>query len=359
MSQQRGRARRELRSVTFRREREAQWQELDALVDRVLKRGLGTLSEAELKRLPVLYRAALSSLSVARGTALDRALVDYLEGLAARAFLAVYGSRKGTRGAIRRALFEEFPRRVRALAGEVLIATGMVALGAVVAVALMAVDVGWYDAFVAPELAGGRDPHASTEFLRGALYGEGEAASSGLSLFASFLFVHNAGIGMMCFALGFAAGIPTLFLLFTNGLMLGAFLALYAERGLLYELCGWLLPHGIPEIGAVILCGAAGLHMGRAMLLPGRLTVPASIAAAGRRASMVVLGAVVLFGIAGFVEGIFRQVVTNDDVRYALALFNALWFFGWLFLAGHQRKPVRRSRANGTAERTAESGVRP
>ncbi len=336
-------ARKELRSVTFRKEREAQWRELDDLVERALKKGLGTLSETELRRLPVLYRAALSSLSVARRTAMDRALVDYLETLAARAFLAVYGSRKSTRGAIRRALFQEFPRRVRALAGEVALSTAMVALGAVVAWALMQVDVGWYDAFVDPALAGGRDPHASTETLRGALYGEGGQMENGmLSVFASSLFVHNAGIGMMCFALGFAAGLPTLILLFTNGLMLGAFLSLYAERGLLYELCGWLLPHGIPEIGAVILCGAAGLHMGRSMLVPGRRTVPASIGDAGRRASMVVLGSVVLFAIAGLVEGLFRQLVTDDTIRYGFAGFNALWFFGWLLLAGREKREVKR-----------------
>ncbi len=323
------------RSVAFRKEREGQWFELDSLVERALKRGLKDLSAPELHRLPILYRATLSSLSVARRTALDRALIDYLEALAARAYLAVYGSRQSTRGAIRRALFETFPQRTRALLPELGLSTAIVILGAVVAAALMAVEPGWYDAFVNPALAGGRDPHASTETLRAALYGGGEQGE-GLAFFASFLFVHNARIGMLCFALGFAGGIPTALLLFSNGLMLGAFLQLYAERGLLFELCGWLLPHGVPEIGAVILCGAAGLHLGRAMLVPGRKTVRASIAAAGKRASMVVIGSVVLFGIAGLIEGIFRQAVTDDIVRYAFAAFNLMWFTLWLFVAGRR-----------------------
>ncbi|MCA9513651.1 MAG: hypothetical protein KC635_01795, partial [Myxococcales bacterium] len=55
-----------LKSFEFRREREAQWRELEQLVDRVEGRGLGALSAEELHRLPSLYRAALSSLSVAR-----------------------------------------------------------------------------------------------------------------------------------------------------------------------------------------------------------------------------------------------------------------------------------------------------
>ena len=327
-------------SVAFRRKREGQWFELEHLVNKALDRGLGSLDAAELHRLPILYRVALSSLSVARRTAMDRALVTYLEALAARAYLAVYGARRSTRGAVRRSLLVAFPRRVRSLLPELALATGLVALGAVVASALMASEPGWYDAFVDPALAGGRDPHASTEALREALYGCGEQGE-GLAFFASFLFVHNAGIGLLCFALGFAAGSPTALLLFANGLMLGAFLQLYAERGLLFELCGWLLPHGIPEIGAVILCGAAGLHLGRAMLLPGRRTVRSAIAQAGRRASIVVLGAVVLFAIAGLVEGIFRQAVTDDLARYGLALFNLAWFSIWLGLAGRRRTGAR------------------
>jgi len=321
------------RSVAFRKAREGQWSQLDKLVEKALKQGLRSLSASELHGLPVLYRAVLSSLSVARKTALDRALVDYLDALAGRAFLAVYGSRRSTRGALRRALFTEFPRRVRALWPELALSAALVALGAFVAIALMKIEPGWYDAFVDPALSAGRDPQASTETLRAALYGGGEMGE-GLGFFASFLFTHNLGIGLMCVALGFAGGIPTALLLFQNGLMLGAFLELYAERGLSYELGGWLLPHGVPEIGAVIICGAAGLHLGRALFLPGRKRVRLASSEAGRRISMVVVGTIPLFGIAGLVEGIFRQSVTHDPTRYALGVFNLIWFFAWLFLAG-------------------------
>lgn len=335
MSAERGR---NPRSVAFRKEREGQWFELDSLVERALKRGLKDLGAPELHRLPILYRATLSSLSVARRTALDRALIDYLEALCARAYLAVYGSRRSTRGALRRALFETFPQRVRSMLPELALSTTIVMLGVVIAMALMAHEPGWYDAFVDPALAAGRDPHASTETLRAALYGGGEHGE-GLAFFAQYLFVHNARIGIMCFALGFAAGIPTAMLLFSTGLMLGGFLQLYASRGMLFELCGWLLPHGIPEIGAVILCGAAGMHLGRAMLVPGRKTARDALAAAGKRSAMVVIGSIVLFGIAGLIEGIFRQAVTHDGIRYGLAIFNLTWFLLWLFVAGRTRVP--------------------
>ena len=320
------------RSVEFRQRREREWTDLAGIVDRVLKRGLRTLNEVELEELPRLYRSALSSLAVARRTAMDRALVSYLEGLAARAYLAVYGTRRTRRGALFEAIFVTFPRRVRALWPELLLSFGITALGVVVAWTLMGQDMSWYDAFVDPALAGGRDPTASTEELRSVLYES--QGHEGLSVFASFLFVHNARIGMMAFALGFAAGVPTMYLLFTNGLMLGAFLKLYATRGLLVPLLGWLVPHGIPEIGAVILCGAAGLHLARGMILPGQQTTRDAIGARGRYAALVVMGSVILFAIAGIIEGVFRQVITDDTTRFGLATFNALWFFGWLFVAG-------------------------
>jgi hypothetical protein len=72
---------------------------------------------------------------------------------------------------------------------------------------------------------------------------------------------------------------------------------------------------------------------------------------------VVVAGSVLLFGVAGLVEGIFRQAVTNDLVRYALAGFNALWFFAWLFLAGREKgvaaKPSRAHRATTSGGRGA------
>src|SRR5262249_18599608 len=61
-----------LKSSEFRKGRAEGWRELEGLIDRVERRGVRALSLDELQRLPILYRAALSSLSVARTIALDR-----------------------------------------------------------------------------------------------------------------------------------------------------------------------------------------------------------------------------------------------------------------------------------------------
>lgn len=331
----------EPRSVKFRAERETEWNELEDLVARCLPRGLGVLTEHELHRLPMLYRSAISSLNVARKTALDRALIAYLESLTGRAYLAVYTSRRPERAPLRRFFAVRFPRAVRAISIELALSTALFFLGVFVSFLLVTVDPEWYFAFVDESLAGGRTPGASTEFLRSILYHQEEG---GLSVFGASLFSHNAGIGLLAFALGFAAGVPTAFLVFTNGLMLGAFMALYHERGLLIPLLGWLLPHGVPEIGAILLCGAGGFALGRAVIAPGARTVRHALMESGRRGAVVVAGSVLLFLIAGFVEGVFRQLVTDDFLRFGLAAINALWLGAWIVLGGRElRKKEERT----------------
>jgi uncharacterized membrane protein SpoIIM required for sporulation len=325
----------EPRSVRFRAERENDWAELGDLVERVLARGLRVLDADELRRLPVLYGAALSSLSVARQTALDRALIAYLDALATRAHLAIHGSVRRP-GGILTLLVSSFPCAVRALAPELGVTTALFALGITVAFALVRIDSSWFFAFVDAGLAAGRTPAATTEALRAALYDRESGGS--LATFASFLFTHNAKVGMMAFGLGAAAGVPAAALIFHNGLMLGAIASLYADRGLLVPLLGWILPHGVPELTAMLLCGAAGLALGRAMLFPGARPARQALLLAGRRAATVVAGSVVLFAVAGLFEGFFRQLVTSDAIRFAVAGFNALWVGAWLLLGGRGRE---------------------
>ncbi len=315
-----------MKSLEFRKEREASWMELESLVARVEAGGLGQLNAAELSRLPVLYRATLSSLSVARAISLDRNVREYLESLAARAYVAVYGAKRPALEAARQFLAVRFPALVRSLWRQVALSAGLLLLGTLTGMALTLGDPNLYYALVDEGLADGRNPASTTDELRTILYGGGDAAADMLGAFAMFLFTHNAKVGMMCAALGFAAGIPVMLLLFKNGLMLGALSALYQDRGLGLEFWAWVLPHGVTELLAVVLCGAAGLSVGQSLLFPGRHTRLANLGRRGREAGVVVLGAVVMLLLAGLVEGIFRQAVQSVPLRLAVTLLSALFW---------------------------------
>lgn len=326
----------QLKSASFRAEREASWRELEGLVARVEKDGVRALTPAELSRLPVLYRATLSSLSVARAISLDRNVLEWLESLCGRAYLAVYGTRRHLREALGDFFARRFPRAVRAHAWHLALSWALLLLGVLAGFALTRSDPERFYAFVDAHYAQGRGPTSSTESLRAVLYSEKGAAEM-LQTFAAFLFSNNARIGLMAFALGFAAGAPTALLLFSNGLVMGAFAALYASRGLGWEFWAWVLPHGVTELTAVALCGAAGLALGQALLFPGQEERLAALARRGREAGVVALGAVFLFFLAALVEGIFRQLVHQVPVRWAVAAGSALVLWSWLATAGRER----------------------
>ena len=333
-----------LKSLQFRREREKGWRDFEKLVEAAERGGLGALTPHELARLPTLYRASLSALSVARSISLDRDLESYLEALCGRAYLIMYRPRRNFLQAARHFLLAGFPRALREIWRALLVSTLIFALGVGVGYLETRRDPERYFDFMDRGLAQGRGPESTREELRKVLYNEkedGEGAEdddSGLLLFAAYLFRHNASIGLAAFALGGLAGLPVFFLIFNNGSTLGAFVALHQEKDMLFELMGWLLPHGVTEIFAILLCGAAGLHMAHAILFPGRRRRSDALREAGRRGGALAMGSVLLFVIAGLIEGIFRQRVQSDLVRYLVAGTSALFWLGYFLLAGRSER---------------------
>jgi uncharacterized membrane protein SpoIIM required for sporulation len=297
--------------------------------------GVQALTADELARLPSLYRSAASSLAVARAISLDQSLLDYLGALVARAYVAVYGNRRRAGEAIDEFFRVRFPRAVRSHVLFVAAAVLCLALGIFTGWQLTLSDAERYYSFVDEGMAQGRTPSASTEELREALY-SADVPSSYLGAFASFLFTHNAKVGILCFALGFAAGVPVIFLLFSNGLTLGAMAALYQSRGLGPDFWVWILPHGVTELAAVCLCAAAGMVLGTSLVFPGPHTRLHNLALRGRGASLLVVGAVAMLVIAGLIEGIFRQVVHDPAIRWSVAGITLAAWLAYFLLAGRK-----------------------
>ncbi|MFO1012410.1 MAG: stage II sporulation protein M [Caulobacteraceae bacterium] len=315
----------ELKSQRFRSEREEDWRRLDRLLERVESQGAKSLSDSDLLALPVLYRAALSSLSVARSTALDQDLISYLESLSTRAYFIVYGTRARLSERIGSFFARGWPLAAQALWKETVFGLVLTLLGAVAAYLLVTHDADWLYAVFPPDIAQGRDPTASTEALRRTLYDDHNG--EGLAGFATMLFTHNSGVAILAFALGFAFGAPTAILVTYNGLMLGGMLGLFAPRGLAFELGGWLSIHGVTEIFACTLAGAAGFHIGWAMAFPGDRPRTEALAQAGRTAGTLMAGVVLMLLCAGLLEGLGRQLVQNDIARYAIG-----WGIGLLWV---------------------------
>jgi uncharacterized membrane protein SpoIIM required for sporulation len=323
-----------LRSTRFRRERERHWRELARIVAKVEGGGVRSLSDREVARLPGLYRQTLAALSAARAISLDRNLLDFLNGLAARGFFAVYGTRYRLFESLATFFGVHFPRTVRRYLPHFLVAVACLVLGAFVGYAVTRADPERYFSFIDAARAEGRTPSSAAEELKRVLYLKSDGL---LETFAAFLFSNNSKVGMLCFTLGAAAGIPVVVLLLTNGMALGAMTAIHVEKGLAADWWGWVLPHGITEFSALAMCGAAGLALGQALLFPGELSRRDALVARGKDGGTLVGGAIAMLFVAGMIEGIFRQTVMGLDHRLEFAAATTLLWLLYFAFAGRRR----------------------
>lgn len=305
-----------LRSDRFRLEREGDWRRLEDILARMERGGLRRIADDDLIALPALYRTAASSLSVARETSLDAATLAYLEALVQRAWFQVYGPRQGFVRWLRGFLLGGWSRAVRALWLDICIALFVMVTGTIVGWLLVAQDEAWYYRLFPAGAGETRVPGASREQLLKSL-GHDEGAA-GLAGFAAQLFSNNSGVCILAFALGFAFGIPSLMLLVQNMALLGAMLWLFNGQGLVVELAAWLSVHGTTELFGILLSGAAGLHIGRAMAFPGKLPVLDAAAAAGRRSAVVMVGVVIMMVVAAILEAYPRQLVEDTGSRFVI-----------------------------------------
>ncbi len=329
-----------LKSYRFREEREADWRKLDLILMRAENSGVKALSDEDMTALPRLYRQAVSSLSVARSISLDQNVVTYLESLCTRAYFFVYGARSTIGERMAQFLRTDWSQAVSGAVLSTILSALFLFGGAALAFFLCMQDMEWYWTINGQGGFEGRNPDATAEYLRSTIYTDpGSTGEGELSAFAGFLFNNNAQIALFAFALGFAFGIPTAWLLVYNGVMLGSIYAVFWSKGLGYEFTGWLMIHGVTELFAIVLAGAGGFVVGGAVAFPGRMTRMASARNAGRKAATIAMGCVLMLICAAILEGFGRQLINSDTVRYAVAATTLVLWFGYFYLPRRPRTP--------------------
>jgi uncharacterized membrane protein SpoIIM required for sporulation len=284
------------------------------------------------------YRRSATELARVRAFSPDKRLADFIEQAVANAHFAVYRrKRPSLRSIVEGAVFG-MPAAVRSLWKYHLVSFALVSISTVVAFVAVVYAPETFYLFVDRGLAAGRDPSASREYLARSL-GPQETSAGMDVLFSTFLFTHNTKVAFLCFSWGILLALPTIYLLIKTGLMLGGFLGLFFSKGLGVEAVAWLGPHGVPEIGAIILAGGAGMSMGHRLLNPGKLSRQDALTGTAKRACIVAMACVPLLIIAGVIEGTFRQSYASLETRYALMFLMLVVCPAWLFLV--RRSPQR------------------
>ena len=299
------------------------WARLGELTRRA-GRGVGRLSASEIDELVVLYQRVSSHLSYARTYYRDPALNARLTGLVAAAGAVVYGTRPKSLRAFGRFFTTTFPAAVWHARRFVVVSAVLTFVPAAVLGVWLARDPQALEAVATPEE---RRQYVEEDFED--YYSEQPSAQ-----FASQVFTNNVRVAILAFAAGVVVCVVTAYVLVTNGAALGAAAGLFAAAGRTPKFWGAILPHGLLELSAVVVAGAAGLALGWAVVDPGDRTRAEALTEEGRRSVVVVLGLILAFAVAGLIEGFVTGSALPPAAKVAVGVLAEAAFVGWVVVQG-------------------------
>jgi uncharacterized membrane protein SpoIIM required for sporulation len=333
-------------------------QQLEALLVRV-ERG-ARLSFDEVRSLARLYRLQAARLSSLRQRGEDVEAMRYLNALCARAYSFVH-AQPVRPDRSRWFWLAELPGALARTWHLQCIAAALLAAGAFMGVRAVAIDPA-----TLPQLVG-MYPGRSLERLaesaaeRQAFLQRKPVDVDENSIFGASLFANNTRVGVLAFAAGLLLALPTVLLVLYNGLTLGGFSAIFLGTAESSTFLAWIIPHGIPELLAIVLCASGGLAMGLSVLAPSRAGRAASLRAASSDAVALVLAALPLFVVAALIESFVRQSLLSTAARFAVAGVVTLILLAYVALVtrlARRRRRVDTSFLGASAVQSARRSAR-
>ena len=157
-----------------------------------------------------------------------------------------------------------------------------------------------------------------------------KGASEGAMLFG--IGVNNIRVSFIAFALGILASVLTGFILFSNGIMVGAFIYMFVKKGLFWLSFTTIFIHGTLELSAIIIAGAAGIILGNAWLFPGTYSRVVSLKRNARDALKIIVSLIPIFVVAAILESYVTRhyMALGLTGRLIIILLSAaiiIWYF--------------------------------
>jgi len=303
-------------STKWLQKRRPYWERLEQTLQRADGRGLRVLNRTELRELGALYRQTAADLSAVRVDGGSQQWTAYLNDLLGRAHNTIY-SGTGTRAsAIVEFYARTYPRIFRRNVSLCLLAFLLF-----VAAAIASALVTWFypefqNYVLGPQMV---DTIHRREMWTHSVVAVKPLASSGIM-------TNNLSVSFMAFAAGITAGIGTVYLMLTNGMLFGVISTACVMAGMGQQLFSFVAPHGVLELPAIFIAGGAGLRIAQALLFPGMMRRSTALRGAGQDAVRLLLGCIPMLIVAGVIEGFLSPTSLPMSAKYATAaaLFSAL-----------------------------------
>ncbi|HSI49394.1 MAG TPA: stage II sporulation protein M [Ideonella sp.] len=321
----------------FEQAHQADWRALEQQLQaaqrgrRKPKRGAFTtgIESFDAARLAMLYRRSCEHLALARSRSYPIGRIQMLESLTQRAHQLIYRPSGGGWGALRSMLRDAVPAAVRRHRRHLLLATLAFALPLLA----MLAATRWMPELVLTVMDASQTQQYEQMYAPDAQHvGRLRSAGDDVTMFG-FYIGHNIGIAFKCFASGLLLGLGSLFYLLSNGAQIGAVAGYVTAIGHGGQFWPFVATHSSFELTAIVISGAAGLRLGQAALMPGRLPRGAALAQAGRDTLPLVAAAIVLLLLAAATEAFWSSAAwVQPGVKYTAAAL--CWPLVMAYLAG-------------------------
>jgi uncharacterized membrane protein SpoIIM required for sporulation len=322
----------------FVRENRPHWQELERISNRLSAEPDARLNYEDARRLHYLYERTSADLARLSTFSADSPTCRWLSTLVGHVYAEIYETRRRReRFSLRRWFFSDFPRTFRGHIGAFVLAVALTIAGSAFGAFAVAVDPQAKQVLM-PFSGLNGEPG---ERVRREESGQNKNLQGHRASFSADLMTHNTRVAVFILALGITWGIGSVLMLFYNGVIIGAIAFDYARAGYTTFLLGWLLPHGVVEIPAILIAGQAafvlaGALIGRGDRMPRadrlRAVVPSLVTLAGGCAVMLVW--------AGTIESFisqYHQPVLPYAAKIGFGCFELLALTLLLTTGGRQR----------------------
>jgi uncharacterized membrane protein SpoIIM required for sporulation len=253
-------------------------------------------------------------------------VTQYLNGLASRIYLGIYRNKREEVSRIARFWKTELPLVVRKYHREIAYSFLIFLLFALIAAFSAAHD----ETFVRGVLGDQYVDMTEDNISRGDPFGVYKSQDQ-LSMFF-WIAVNNIKVAFLVFVLGFLVNIGTVWQLFKNGVMIGAFQYYFFSKGLGWQSILVIWIHGTLEISSIIVAGAAGLVLGNSILFPGTNGRLVSLKRGGKDGLKLMIGLVPIFIAAAFLEGFVTRYSKMPIWLSLFILLSSLTFVIWYFV---------------------------
>ena len=299
-------------------EREKRWQQLERLVDEVEKLPDARIGHERIRELVTLYRETCSDLNRARSYTANPDLLTRLNQLTGRAYRFIYrgGEQKPIREAFASLVIDEIPRTFRRERIYVLSAAAAFLFGALVGLIAVLFNPANGQRLIPAEFFT-ESPRERVERIE--RDDERIDDIDKAAAFGAYLYTHNIQVTILAFSLGALTLVGGYWILFYNGVILGAVAAMYYLDGVQVFFFAWVGPHGALELPSIVFGGAAGIRAGHALLFPGDLSRASSLREAFPSIWRMMLGTALILVCAGIIEGSFSQF-TSKSFPYPLKI---------------------------------------